>query len=432
MLGPPDWLRRHAAKVSPALRRRLVREAGPEPPLGARLVALGRRTEGLPVVLRVHEEALPAGRRAVAEAARRHGGRVRREILRFRSIAASLPPRALAELVPLPEVEYVAEDYRVHALLDVAAPTVGAPVLWDAGLAGAGVAIAIVDSGVFPHPDLVRPKRRILAFHDAVHGRPQPYDDNGHGTHCAGDAAGNGTVSRGRFRGPAPAAEIVAVKALDREGAGQVSTILAGIEWVLAQRVRLNVRVMSLSFGAPAADPPEEDPLVRAVEEAWREGVVVCAAAGNEGPAPGTVGTPGRAPSILTVGASDDRGTCDPQDDRVADFSSRGPAPGGLPKPDLVAPGVAITSLLAPQSRLALAARSDPDGYLTLSGTSMATPILAGVVAQLLGALPRATPDQVKQALLETARSLGAPAEAQGAGLVQAEAALRRLRELVP
>ncbi|MBE3589959.1 MAG: S8 family peptidase [Firmicutes bacterium] len=424
-----DWLETHAHKVSASLRRLVLALHGAPMPLPAAAVPLWLqawlRVASLDLIVRgPAEEALEDVHAAVARAR----GRMRRAFPRFGAAHVRVPARGLPALLEHEAITYVTLNYPVRTALDTAVPTVAAPRLWDRSFTGRNVTIGIVDTGVWPHVDLTQPRHRILAFHDLVGGRHHPYDDNGHGTHVAGDAAGNGQASGGRFRGPAPDARLVCVKALDRHGSGTAARILEGIDWLLAHRERYNIRVISLSLGAPA-DARAEDPLVAAVERAWREGVVVCAAAGNDGPQEGSITTPGVAPSIVTVGASDDRSTLDPSDDVVAIFSGRGPAPRGVPKPDLVAPGVAVTSLRAPGARLG-AGGAAGRGYVTLSGTSMATPIVAGVVAQLLEAVPDALPDEVKSALLGSARDLGAPREAQGHGCADAAAALDALRRL--
>lgn len=426
-----DWLNEHALKLSRPLRQMLAALHHVPEPLPCTVHPLWRDTRlrftSLDLLVRcpAHSGELEA----LKEAVRRARGRLRGHYPRFGTVHVRVPAHGLPALVAHPSVEYVTANYPVRTLLDTASPSVGAPSLWDRSVTGRGVTVAIVDTGVWPHADLTQPRNRIVAFYDAVNGRRYPYDDNGHGTHVAGCVAGNGHDSAGRFRGPAPEARLVAVKALDRNGGGTAAQVLAGIDWVIEQRQRYNVRVLSLSLGSPV-EAGTEDPLVAAVEHAWREGIVVCAAAGNGGPDEGSVATPGVAPSVITVGASDDRSTPDTSDDVVAPFSGRGPAPRGVAKPDVVAPGVAITSLRAPGAKFQDSRSKATRGYATLSGTSMATPIVAGVVAQLLEAVPDASPDEVKAALTRTARDLGAPKEAQGGGLVDAPAALDALRRL--
>jgi serine protease AprX len=311
----------------------------------------------------------------------------------------------------------------VQALLDVAIPSAGVREIAGRST-GRGVTIAIVDTGIYEHPDL---KGRIKGFKDLVGGKRKPYDDNGHGTHVAGCAAGDGTSSQGRYKGAAPRAELVGVKVLNKTGSGSMSTMLAGIDWVIANQVQYNINIMSMSLGGKPQGGCAADPLCQAVERAWDAGIVVVVAAGNDGQdGPGSVSTPGISPKVITVGAMDDRGSPGRADDQLAAFSSRGPAPDGVTKPDILAPGVNITSLRSPRSYLDKANGSARVGewYFTLSGTSMATPIVSGIIAQILEDRPSLTPDTVKARLLATAEDRGLPANDQGRGYVNADRAL--------
>jgi serine protease AprX len=314
---------------------------------------------------------------------------------------------------------------------------VKADQLWAQGTTGKGITVAVLDSGVAADPDLVQPANRILASVNFA-GERLIADPGGHGTHVAGIAAGNGTRSSGQFVGVAPEANIVDVRVLGRTGSGRISSVVRGIEWVLARRSTYNIRVMNLSFGAPARTSYRTDPMSAAVEIAWRRGLVVVVAAGNGGPARGTVSSPGIDPYAITVGATDDRGTVDPRDDALAPFSAWGTA-DATAKPDLVAPGRRIVSLRVQGSALDLlfpdrvvVARNGAT-YMRLSGTSMATPVVSGAVALLLQRQPNLTPDQVKAILVGTTQPYGQtnglpppdPA-ASGSGLLDALAAVRK------
>ncbi|MDA8063886.1 MAG: S8 family serine peptidase [Thermaerobacter sp.] len=294
---------------------------------------------------------------------------------------------------------------------------------WDspgeAVATGRGVTVAIIDSGLYPHPDLDG-ERRIRGFLDLVQGRPEPYDDYGHGTHMAGIIAGSGGPGR-RHRGMAPEAALVAVKVLNGQGVGRESNIIRGIQWCVAQREELGIRVLNLSLGGVADLALPADPLGMAAEAAWNAGVVVCTTAGNEGEkGGGTVRSPGIHPSVITVGAVE-------RHSRVAPFSSRGPTPEGHSKPDLVAPGVDVVSLKAPGSFLdrEYPANRIGEAYYVQTGTSAATAMVSGTAALLLERAPFLNPDQVKNVLLHTALDLGESACRQGHGLVQPQRALR-------
>jgi serine protease AprX len=332
--------------------------------------------------------------------------------------AARVTPASLKAICSQKSVKKVLLDRKNRINLNVATPAVGAAAVRRSGTTGRGITIAVLDTGVAPHPDLTKPTNRIAAFKDLVNNRAKPYDDNGHGTHVAGDAAGNGYSSKGKYTGAAPGARIVGVKVLDKYGGGFDSTIIKGIEWCVNNRKRLGIRILNLSLGKEALERCSNDPLCQAVGKAVRAGLVVTVSAGNDGPRKGSIDSPGTSPLAITVGATDDRQTIRESDDRIAAFSSRGPAIDGLLKPDLVAPGVNIISLRADGSELDRTLPLNRVGkrYFRLSGTSFSAPITAGSAALLLQKRPRLTPSQVKSFLKRNAFSLKLPARTQGAG----------------
>lgn len=310
-------------------------------------------------------------------------------------------------------------DRKMTALLDTAVPSINADELWQEGLTGKDMTIAVVDTGIHPHEDL---QGRIIGFSDFVGDRADPYDDNGHGTHCAGDAAGDGSQSNGRYQGPATQANLVGVKVLDKMGSGSLSTVIEGIDWCIQNQSEYNIRILSLSLGSDATESAEDDPVVKAVDAAWDNGISVFVAAGNSGPDSQSIASPGISPKIITIGAADDNDTEERSDIAVADFSSRGPTIDGITKPDLLTPGVNIVSLMAPGSFIAKTnknARVD-SGYIALSGTSMATPICAGVAAQFMEQNPELSPDQVKDQLIAACEDIGQPPNTQGNGYLDA------------
>ena len=335
---------------------------------------------------------------------------------------------------PVSQASTASPDPATSGTVAVYPSEVKADQLWSQGTTGRGVTVAVLDSGVAADPDLVSPANRILASVNFADQRLVA-DPGGHGTHVAGIIAGNGTRSAGEFVGVAPEANIVDVRVLSSHGSGRISSVIRGIEWVLANRVTYNIRVINLSFGAPPPTSYRTDPLSAAVEIAWRRGLVVVAAAGNTGPARDTVASPGIDPYVITVGAADDRGTASPRDDTLAAFSSWGTADSNA-KPDLVAPGRRIISIRVQGSALdslfpdRVVVAHNGSTYLRLSGTSMATPVVAGAAALVLQGRPSLTPDQVKALLVgttqpfgqDTGASLPDPAMA-GAGLLDALAA---------
>lgn len=344
-----------------------------------------------------------------------------------------LPLGALGQIASHHHIHRVHLDRTLHTLLDYAAPTIGTPQEWGNGLSGKDVTIAIIDTGIYPHPDLVTPANRIIGFYDAVQGKTEPYDDNGHGTHVAGCAAGAGMTSEGKYRGPAYEASLVGVKVLNARGQGSVSDIIDGVQWCLQNKDKYGVRILSLSLGGPASESYRNDPLCQALEKAWKAGLTVFVAAGNEGPGAGTIGTPAIHPVLVTVGATDDRNSISETDDAVASFSSRGPTIDGLVKPDIVTPGVNIISLRSPGSTLdkAYPQRRVDEQYFSLSGTSMATPICAGAAALLIQAKPTATPDEVKTALLAGAKDLFHSPNEAGKGYADLPGALKAIGQEV-
>ncbi|MBI2940246.1 MAG: S8 family serine peptidase [Chloroflexi bacterium] len=348
--------------------------------------------------------------------------------LDVRSFAKEVPVHRTCELVPscalratASEIAALTFDRRiaavwpdrlVHSCLDRSAPRIQAPTLWSRGLTGKGVRIGFVDSGVDEaHPDF---RGRILAASDLT--GEGPGDGNGHGTHVAGIAAGAGQ----RFRGVAPGAALVVAKALHRDGSGYSSEVMTGLEWALRQ----GARVINLSIGSPGPGDGR-DPLSQAVDAAARAGAVVCVAAGNDGPGESTIGAPGVARLALTVGAVT-------RDDRVADFSSRGPTADGRPKPDIVAPGEGIVSARA--SGTAQGTVVDQH-YVASSGSSMATPHVSGALALLFELLPTLTGAEARDLVIASAnpgRAFGpvgstvGDRNAVGSGLLDAATAAAR------
>jgi serine protease AprX len=326
---------------------------------------------------------------------------------------------AVQKLIDCRQVVRITYDREIKALLHIAVPAVKADFLWKQNYTGKGIKVAVLDTGVYPHPDLIRPNNRLIGFVDFIKNKRQPYDDNGHGTHVAGCIAGNGRQSQGKFKGPAYHALIIGVKVLNKFGSGSLSTVIAGISWCINSKGKIHAICMSL--GSPAESPAQDDPVCQAVRKAWQKGIVVCVAAGNDGPQERTIASPGIEPSVITVGATDDRRTLGRQDDQVASFSSRGPTIDGIVKPDIVSPGTDIISLRSPGSFLAKTHKAQKVGewYLPMSGTSMATPIVVGLAAQLLEKHPDWTPDKVKESLLAKAEDMGVSAFQQGHGYVR-------------
>ncbi|MFJ9703876.1 S8 family peptidase [Streptomyces sp. NPDC101234] len=295
------------------------------------------------------------------------------------------------------------------ASLDKSVPQIGAPKAWAAGYNGKGVKIAVLDTGVdTTHPDL---KDQVIASKNFT-SAADAMDHFGHGTHVASIAAGTGAKSHGKYTGVAPGAKILNGKVLDDTGSGDDSGILAGMEWAAAE----GASVVNLSLGG--TDTPEIDPLEAEVDKLSKEkGILFAIAAGNEGPE--SIGSPGSAESALTVGAVDGN-------DKLADFSSTGPAADGSIKPDVTAPGVDITAAAAKGSVIDQEVGENPPGYLTISGTSMATPHVAGAAAILKQEHPDWGYEELKAALTGSAKGGNYTPFEQGSGRIAVDKAIRQ------
>ena len=304
---------------------------------------------------------------------------------------------------------------------------------WDLGITGAGVGVAVIDTGVYPHPDL---EGRLTAFKDYVKGKDgveNAYDDNGHGSHCAGLVGGDGKMADGQFKGPAYECDIIGVKVLDGMGGGNMSNVVKGIQWCIRNKERYNIQVASLSLGAGSNLHEDDDIVAEAVKACLEAGIVPVVAAGNSGPARHTIGSPAISSSALTVGAYDDKNTATHDDDTMAFFSSRGPTTRDKNiKPDIAAPGVQMVSHRSPRSSIDTApVQKYEDHYVLLSGTSMATPVVAGVAALVRQANPDLTAEQVISILKETAEPMkDTKAILGGRGLVDPGAAVRKALEM--
>jgi subtilisin family serine protease len=312
-------------------------------------------------------------------------------------------------------------------------------------LDGKNIGIAILDSGIYAvhKAFLGRDGKSRVVYSKDFTGEGRTDDPYGHGTHVAGLAAGNGQIADGMYAGVAPDANIINLRVLNSQGQGTTSGLLNALNWVLANRGVYNIRVVNLSLGASAIDSYKNDPICRAVRKLVDAGVVVASAAGNDGKDAlgrkvyGQIHSPGDEPSAITVGATNTFGTDTRADDAVATYSSRGPTRGfwkdaagvkhydNLIKPDLVAPGNKLVSAESASNQLVLinpslakhiSAAPDKD-MMSLSGTSMSTPIVAGSAALLLQVNPKLTPNMIKALMMYTAQQLrGANAFEQGAG----------------
>jgi serine protease AprX len=375
------------------------------------------------------------------------GGTVGRQLSIIEALAAEISHAALATLSNAPAVRRIAVDRPMFGTLERTGATTGAAAARQAfGYDGTGIGVAVIDSGLTPwHDDLGdgAGSQRVDQFVDYINGQAAPYDDFGHGTHVAGIIAGNGFDSSGARSGIAPGVRLVAVKVLDDAGRGQMSNVIAAFEYVIAHKDAFGIRIVNVSVGAGVYESYYSDFLTLAAKKAVDAGLVVVAAAGNNGRRDGqtqyaSITAPGNAPWVLTVGASSHGGTLARDDDTIAAFSSRGPtAVDYSAKPDLAAPGVGIESLSDPSSAMYTSRSSGlREGtvatsylpYLSLSGTSQATPVVSGTVALMLQANPSLTANAVKAILQYSAQIYGYDALTQGAGFLNAAGAIELAR----
>ncbi len=355
----------------------------------------------------------------------------------------------------------------------------------DPRFTGRGVTIAFVDSGFYPHPDLILPGNRIAAMYDAVRCIPvrdvealmeqDPGIEAWHGTMTACTAAGSGYLSHGRYRGIASDAGVVLIPAMTHFGI-KTPEVVNALKWIVLHHRRYGIRVVNMSLGVDESTDSMDHPVVALVEELAEQGVVVVAAAGNDPREP--IKPPAAAPSAITVGGYDDHNSTDPLVGNLW-YSSFGDAPTGVHKPELLAPAIWVAAPILPRTavkteaealfymacaddeklmqaiptlarqtwirgkllsaRTPLEARSAvlrriveekqiTPGYKHVDGTSFAAPIVASIVAQMLEARPSLTPAEVKRVLMETARPLpGTPSVFQGRGVVRGDEAVRRV-----
>lgn len=386
------------------------------PTLSADLHAPRARGERIRVIVQGAEPALGSLRSRLR-------GLVRRDL--GSGLALDLSPDELARLSNDSSITNISGDMPVGADMAITNRITRASELWEgtsgllglfgsSGYTGEGIGVAIVDSGISSHSAI---GSRVVARANFVSWEPYVAGDAfGHGTHVAAAVAGSVTsasrVTSAYAGGSAPDAHLVDVRVLGTRGMGLTSDVIAGIDWAIANRKRFNIRVMTLALGHPVTEPSSTDPLGRAVARASAAGIVVVASAGNYGrtsdgaPVLGGITSPGNSPLALTVGALDTNGTVDRGDDAVAAYSSRGPTRYEFAvKPDVVAPGTRLVSAEAYRSYLATTypqwhvAGGGTNAYMKLSGSSMATGVVAGGVALLLDKNPDLHPTQVKIAL---------------------------------
>ncbi|GII25848.1 hypothetical protein Pme01_54450 [Planosporangium mesophilum] len=348
-----------------------------------------------------------------AQAVSAVGGRILASLPLVHGVAAQLPRGAALDpqwlVAPQRELRVAAATVPAGAgSSSTVRKTLGLP---ENGDEGRGITVAVVDTGVADVPDLAGKVSDRVDVTGTGRG-----DGFGHGTFMAGLIAGSGAASGGAYQGVAPGAKLVDVKVADAQGRTDLITVLRGLQWVSEHARDVQVLNLSLSSGSPL--PYQIDPLTQALESLWHRGVTVVVPSGNDGPGAGTVTSPGNDPVLLTAGGLDESGTAGRGDDTVGTWSGRGPTWQGDAKPDLVAPGGHVVSLRSPGSVVDTSnpqARIGSD-YFRGSGTSMATAVTAGIVADALAVAPKLRPDSVKSLFTGTAYTAAGLTRAAGAG----------------
>lgn len=288
---------------------------------------------------------------------------------------------------------------------------------YKSGLNGQNVTVAVMDTGIVPHPDF---GNRILVFKDFCNGREGLYDDNGHGTHVSGIIGGNGKMSAGKngicvYSGIAPKVNIIMLKVLDEGGNGSTAKVLEGMEWLSKMKERYGIRLLNISVGMlPSAGQREQKALLEAVDDIWDQGIMVVAAAGNNGPKENSVTIPGISRKILTVGSVDDEEPEGNPHGLIRGYSGKGPTECCVVKPEILAPGTNIKSC----SR-------DGKGYQVKSGTSMAAPVVTGALALAFEKYPHLSPGEMKLRLYERAYPRGEQIGRMGWGVIHVDNLVR-------
>lgn len=274
------------------------------------------------------------------------------------------------------------------------------------GLTGKGIGIGVLDSGVFLHPDF---DYRVRGFRDFVYGKKAPYDDLGHGTHVCGILAGNGKLSRGRYMGMAPKADLYVGKVLDKQGNGDINILLEGLKWLLENKDYFHLKLINVSVGTRNQKDDKnwkkkEESIEELEKEIYKAGILLVTAAGNFGPKPKTLSLLGEDEDTISVGCHDGAYRL-PGKKMCEDYSGRGPSKYVMKKPDIVAPGTEIISC-------------GMRTYIRKSGTSMSTPIITGALALAMEKYPDKSPEEIKRKLIYSAKDLGEPFTKQGWGMV--------------
>jgi serine protease AprX len=347
-----------------------------------------------------------------------NNGKIKYEYNLIDAFACELSPAAIDKISFMPEVTYTCFDYTASLCMRKTNDTIGTGYARLLNLTGKGVGIGIIDTGVYLHPDLVSNRRCIKHFSDLINDYNSPYDDNGHGTFISGCISSSGILSDGLFSGIAPCSNLFVIKAFNEVGNGTMSDIIMGIEVIIKLKELESIQLLCLPFEIPGNNHLKTNPLELIIKKACEAGMTVIAAAGNHGPMPYSICSPGNLSEVITVGGVDTtKGSL--KNYSIASFSGRGPTIKGDTKPDIVVPCVAITSLMSDILYKPDNKRTSPlkIPYTIKSGTSIAAALICGFAALLLEKNPALTTSDLKSLLSLSSFSLGESKFSQGSGL---------------
>jgi len=318
------------------------------------------------------------------------------------SFAINLTCKDIFNIANQNSISYISSDTKVNSLIFDSKKFLGVDQFNERTTRISNHSCVVIDTGIYPHIDFCLGKNRIVEFVDLINNESEMYDDNGHGTFVAGVLAGNSITSK--YSGVDTNTNIIVIKALDGKGETTSIKILQAMQWIIENKEKYNIKVVCMSFGSILNNV--NDPLIRGVEVLWDNGICVVCAGGNNGPNSETIMSPGGSQKVITVGSLDDikLGAI-----KVADFSSRGPV-FNYYKPDMVVPGVDIisTNIFTVEKKF----------YTKMSGTSVSTPMVAGIVSLFYNINSEYSPDQIKYMLIKSCVKISGDKNAEGFGYV--------------
>ncbi|MCX7883637.1 MAG: S8 family peptidase [Caloramator sp.] len=367
----------------------------------------------IPVIVCFRDDAKPIKNKIIY-----NNGKIKYEYKYVKAISCELSPSFADKLSEMPEVPFICFDHKATLCLNNSSNVLGINHAKKFNLTGKGISIGIIDTGVFPHPDLTNSKNKIVYFNDLINGYLKPYDDNGHGTFISGCIASSGFMSNNFYSGIAPDASICMVKAFDSSGHGFMSDIIKALDILLSVKDKYNIKVICLPFEFPYLNDIKINPLKEIIKKAIEMNITVVAPSGNLGPQPYSIYFPGNMKEVITVGGV----VCSNntlKNFTVSYFSGRGPLLDGSSKPDIIAPCSNITSLSSNILYTPLGKNNIDikNPYISMSGTSISCALISGICALILEKTPNLTPSDLKSIICLSSLSIGDNKYSQGKGI---------------